>query len=79
LGATHTLDTTDLEDMTSAMRELTEHNLGPTLVIKTTGAMPVIYAAYNSLANGGTMVFVGGTKNLLQEFTFGSLICWAGV
>ncbi|KAK5164306.1 uncharacterized protein LTR77_010001 [Saxophila tyrrhenica] len=58
LGATHSIDTTGVEDLTATFKEITGGR-GPTVVIDTSAYVPLMKAAYNSLAARGTFVFVG--------------------
>nr|POF05465.1 hypothetical protein CFP56_69491 [Quercus suber] len=53
MGATHGLNTTGVDDTVAAMREITG-GLGPT----STGAPPIIEAAYQCVANQGSMTLV---------------------
>ena len=58
-GATHGLNTTDLTDLTAAMREVSGGR-GPSVVIETTGFPLVLEAAFHAVDTKGSFVQVGG-------------------
>lgn len=63
LGATHTINTSDIQDLAmelpARIKELTEGKEGATCVLDTTGVMPIIAAALQSLATRGHLLLVG--------------------
>ncbi|KXS95737.1 hypothetical protein AC578_5296 [Pseudocercospora eumusae] len=58
-GATDGLNTTDLTDLTAAMKEISGGR-GPNVVIETTGVPVVVESAYYSVDTRGAYVQVGG-------------------
>ncbi|KAK3711893.1 hypothetical protein LTR37_009411 [Vermiconidia calcicola] len=62
LGATHGFDTTGVEDLTAAFKEVTG-GLGPTVVLDTTGFLPIVQASYDSLGSRGCFVWIGANMD----------------
>ncbi|OQO14448.1 hypothetical protein B0A48_01325 [Cryoendolithus antarcticus] len=63
LGATHVVDGSALKEgqsLTDAIKALSE-DLGPTVVIDTTGAPPLIQAGFDSARNKGRVIQVGSS------------------
>lgn len=60
VGATHGLNTSNVEDTVSAFKEAT-NGLGPTCVVDTTAHLPLIEAAHEALSQRGTFVFIGAS------------------
>ncbi|SMY29819.1 unnamed protein product [Zymoseptoria tritici ST99CH_1A5] len=58
-GATHGLNTTGIEDLAAALKEITGGR-GPNVVIETTGHPAVLEPAYASVATKGSFVIIGG-------------------
>lgn len=67
-GATDGLNTTDLTDLTAAMKEVSGGR-GPDVVIETTGFPLVVESSYHSVATRGTYVQVGGPQNPDYRFS----------
>ncbi|KAK5111918.1 hypothetical protein LTR62_004650 [Meristemomyces frigidus] len=63
LGATHSIDTSSITDLSKTMKDAANGGRGPDFFIDTTGAPAVLEAGFQALAPGGTMVFIGADMN----------------
>ncbi|KAF2158816.1 hypothetical protein M409DRAFT_61323 [Zasmidium cellare ATCC 36951] len=67
-GATHGLNTTDLTDLTAAMKDISGGR-GPNVVIETTGFPLVLEASYYAVDTRGAFVQVGGPADPHYRFS----------
>lgn len=67
-GTTHSLNTTDLSDLTSAMKEIAGGR-GPTVVVETTGFPLVLEGAYHAVDTKGSFVQIGGPPDPNYRFS----------
>jgi len=65
VGVPHTLNTMNCADPEAAMRDIFDGEL-PTLVLDATGNLTSMKAAFNYVAHGGRLVFVGHTKETVS-------------
>ena len=58
MGATHTINTTDVQDLEKAVRDLNDQS-GTTITIDATGVVPLIQAGIEMTPNQGKMTLLG--------------------